>query len=167
MKALAHCWLARSKGISILLLSLVVFGVFGLDGVRRYLASLFERVNGLDGFVGGGVESHCKCWMVYLSERVVLTLKTRIRKLTVMFSYESFNRQHLRPYMSPTKAFSLTCTTRILLGYAIYPTQNINYQRLYVKWTRPPEGGGCVVRGRGAQQSPNEGRRASSKHADG
>jgi hypothetical protein len=71
VKPLAHCWLARSKKISILFLSLVVFGAFGLDGVWRYLASLFERVGGLDGFVGGGVKSHCKCWMVYLNERVV------------------------------------------------------------------------------------------------
>jgi hypothetical protein len=58
VEALTCSWLVVRNSISILWLSMIVFCVIGLDVVRRKLTSLFERVNGLDGGVGGGVDSH-------------------------------------------------------------------------------------------------------------
>jgi hypothetical protein len=58
VESLTHGWLFGKNSILNLWLSVVVFCVIGLDVVKGKLASLLERINVLDGLVGGGIDGH-------------------------------------------------------------------------------------------------------------
>src|SRR6478735_661798 len=60
VKPLAGCWPGCRRSISILRLRLLVLCAIQLDGIRRRLPSLLERINVLNRLVGCRVKGHCE-----------------------------------------------------------------------------------------------------------